>query len=337
MSIDSRLRLLRQLLKRGLCTTTGFHPVKAEDLVLYYDVDEKLTNRINLGHATEEDLSKLLACCHPSDVKPARTLDTTKFATRLDVVASGLLDAIATDVLQGDNADESKSLEAELTRMDVYGIGTSAHTHSNALQGNSMVGFLVVIFPTAHTGGQVKFEHSSRRDPASELVTAYGPDPSAIWSMASYGNVSHVVESIISGHRVALMYNLQTEEILEGVLRTLLADPAFLPLGGFLAAGLAHTYAMPPPVRDVVDPTAHWVNNKYIPSSMAEKRWGTVLRALRGSDARLRAVSERAGLSLFVRLLYARKDCSHESIRDVDILVEDIPDLWGVYEVQVAD
>ncbi|KAJ7623041.1 hypothetical protein DFH06DRAFT_1446698, partial [Mycena polygramma] len=243
----------------------------------------------------------LLACCHPSDVKPARTLDTAKFATRLDVMASGLLDAIATDVLQGDNADGSKSLKAELTRLDVYGPGTSAHTHSNSSLGGSMIGSLVVIFPTAHTGGQVKFEHCSERDPASELVTAYGPDPSAIWFMASYANVSHVVEPITSGYRVALTYNLvlvesctpvtitpttpsETEEILEGVLRTLLVDPAFLPLGGFLAAGLAHTYAMPYHGRDA--------------------RWGTVLHALRGSDARLRAVSERAGLSPFVRLLY---------------------------------
>ncbi|KAJ6505782.1 hypothetical protein C8R47DRAFT_1315960 [Mycena vitilis] len=62
MSIDDRLGLLRLTLKAGLPVTAGVHPVNAEDLILYYDVDEK-PNRIHLGNATEDQLSYLSCAC----------------------------------------------------------------------------------------------------------------------------------------------------------------------------------------------------------------------------------------------------------------------------------
>ncbi|KAJ7623057.1 hypothetical protein DFH06DRAFT_1059365, partial [Mycena polygramma] len=187
-------------------------------------------------------------------------MDTTKFATRLDIVASGLLDVIAHDVLQGDNADGNKSLKAHLAGLNVYGSPprrVDKPPHREPPQGNYVIGSLVVVFPTTHIGGRVSVQYqgaSSSFDPASELAAASTP---AVWYIAFYGDIPYMVESLL-GYRVTLTYNLflvdpnvptalsstpsATERRLEEALLALLADPTFLPTGGFLAAGLAHAY-----------------------------------------------------------------------------------------------
>ncbi|KAJ7611545.1 hypothetical protein DFH06DRAFT_156374 [Mycena polygramma] len=351
MSIDDRLALLRKTLKEGLPMTAGVHPVDAEDLVLYYDVENR-SNRIDLRHASENDIAALSSACPQSDAnhigKTSGIMGAKKFSTRLDLAASGLLDVVATDVLQGDNADGNKSLKAQLKGLNVYGPGDSINNHSEIPQGNYMIGTLVVIFPIPHVGGRVLAQHGDAPfslDPASELAAASTP---AIWYMAFYGDVPHMVEPLASGHRVSLTYNLllvdpsvpaaqpvtptATERRLEDTLRALLADPAFLPAGGFLAAGLAHGYPMPRPPTDFYDLGVHYEGNVVIREVPSEQRWGPVLRALKGADARLRAVSNRIGLAPFVRLLYA-PDSEYED--DCDVLVDDIPDLWGVNECAI--
>ncbi|KAJ7623044.1 hypothetical protein DFH06DRAFT_1446712 [Mycena polygramma] len=339
MSIDARLTLLRQTLKAGLPATAGVHPVNTEDLILYYDVEEK-PNRIHFGNATEQKLSNLSGACQQSEAhsngNTAGTMDTKKFTTRLDVVASGLLEAVSADVLQGANADGNKLLKSQLTGLNVYGPGDSINKHNETLHGNYMIGTLVVIFPIPHVGGRVLVKHEDAPfslDPASELAAASTP---AIWYMAFYGDVPHMVEPLVAGHRVSLTYNLllvdpsvpavqpltptATERRLEDTLRALLADPAFLPAGGFLASGLAHKYLMP------CDPIDAW--GSYDTSIVPEQRWGAVLRALKGADARLRTVSTSIGLVPFVRPLYA-PDSDYE---DCDFLLDDLPDFSGVHE-----
>ncbi|KAJ7611560.1 hypothetical protein DFH06DRAFT_1485166 [Mycena polygramma] len=342
MSIDERLALLRQTLKTGLPATAGVHPVNIEDLILYYHVDDK-PHCIHLANATEQELSTLSGACQQSeannDGNTARTMDAKKFSTRLDVVASGLLDAIATDVLQGENADGNNSLKARLRRLNVYGPGDSINNHSEIPQGNYMIGTLVVIFPIPHVGGRVLVQHGDAPfslDPASELAAASTP---AIYYMAFYGDVPRMVEPIATGYRVSLTYSLilvdpnvptahptsptatATERRLEDTLRALLADPAFLPAGGFIAAGLAHRYLMP---RDPVG-----VHGYYDKSIVLDQRWSVVLRALKGADARIRTVSTRIGLAPFVRPLYAPDSQYYE---DCDFLLDDLPDLGGVHE-----
>ncbi|KAJ6505793.1 hypothetical protein C8R47DRAFT_1102447 [Mycena vitilis] len=342
MSIDDRLALVRETMKAGPPVTSGVHPVNPKDLVVYYDVDER-SNRIDLGNATMQDL---VAFHNAYQTNNDNTMDTTKFATRLDVVASGLLDSIALNVLQGENADGNKSLKARLARLDIYGPGESINSHREPPQGNYVIGSLVVVFPTTHVGGRVSVQHqeaSSSFDPASELATTSTP---AIWYMALYGDIPYMVESLL-GYRVTLTYNLflidpnvpaalsstpsATERRLEQALLALLADATFLPAGGFLAAGLAHAYPIPRDPADVYDPDAHYEGHVLVRSSKPEQRWGTVVRALKGSDARLRDVSTRIGLAPFVRPLYAPASAA-EWEDDCDVLVNDIPDLFGVHE-----
>lgn len=53
--------------------------------------------------------------------RKAGKMDLDKFAARLDVVASGLVDAISPDILQGQTTDGDKVLRAELYKLNVYG------------------------------------------------------------------------------------------------------------------------------------------------------------------------------------------------------------------------
>ncbi|KAJ7627738.1 hypothetical protein DFH06DRAFT_1480772 [Mycena polygramma] len=165
--------------------------------------------------------------------------------------------------------------------------------------------------------------------------------------MASYGDVPHTVEPLAAGYRVTLTYTLflvdpsvpsvkpptltSTERRLEDTLRALLADSAFLPAGGFLATGLAHTYPLPTSTGLYdLDPTAHWEGDVYVTSYTPERKWGVVLRALKGVDARLRDISTRIGLVPFVRPLYEGYEHKHDVV--CDVLMDDVPDLFGINE-----
>ncbi|KAJ6555932.1 hypothetical protein B0H19DRAFT_1262062 [Mycena capillaripes] len=95
--------------------TSGIQPVMAEDSAIYYDVEgERYASRLDLGNAKEEDLLALASACEPAtfgmaqkDVldeayRKAGKMDLATFATRLDVVTSGLIDAISPDMIQAD-------------------------------------------------------------------------------------------------------------------------------------------------------------------------------------------------------------------------------------------
>ncbi|KAJ7270721.1 hypothetical protein B0H12DRAFT_777448 [Mycena haematopus] len=268
-------------------------------------------------------------------------MDSTQFAARLDVVASGLIDGISNDVLQGENVD--KLLRAKLSHMKVYGCGGYDEPQQNTPSHNSKIGSLVVIFPTAHVGGRLTIPHENTTlfyDPSAALSAVA---TSSVSYIALYGNVSSTMAPIDSGHRVELIYDLfvvdrdsyatprssistptTTECLLEDKIRGLLTDPGFLPIGGFLAVGLAHKYAMPPTVADDFDPGAHYENNVWITSKTPANRWRPVLTSLKGIDARMRVVAQRVGLVPSVKLVY--------SDERGDVLLDEIADMFGIRE-----
>ncbi|KAJ7270716.1 hypothetical protein B0H12DRAFT_1177944 [Mycena haematopus] len=337
-TVEGRLADLRQSIQNALPGTAGIHPVRAEDLVVYYDVDPSSSSRIDLGNASGEDLSALL-----NAYRNTGTMDSTQFAARLDVVASGLIDGISNDVLQGENVD--KLLRAQLSHMKVYGCGDCDEPQQNTPSRNSnLIGSLVVIFPSPHVGGRLTIPHENTTlfyDPSVALSTVATP---AVSYIALYGDVSSTMAPIDSGHRVELVYDLfvadrrgdssttpgessltgstptATESLLEDGIRALLTDPGFLPNGGFLAVGLAHKYPMPPPVAYDFDPD---VQNVYTSKTPAT-RWGHFLESLKGIDARMRAVYWRIGLTPSVKLVYSNR---HD-----DVLLDEIANLSGIHE-----
>ncbi|KAJ7649161.1 hypothetical protein B0H17DRAFT_1215432 [Mycena rosella] len=257
-------------------------------------------------------------------------MDAAQFAACFDVGAFGLIDAIGPDVLQtclqGRSIDGDKFLRAEIQKLHVYGPGSFVNAHqAPRLGGDTTIGSLIVVLPTTHTGGACTLEH--------EGTTLFSPPVLSYFAL--YGDVKQTMQPIHTGHRITLTYALSiadrngstladqhtapdAERALEAALQALLADPAFLPTGGFLASGLAHKYLIPldrvctPPQVDPQTPVACC-------------QWDPILRLLKGVDARLRAAAERVGLGPRVQLLYNTYDGR-------DVLVDDIVDLFGVHE-----
>ncbi|KAJ7895340.1 hypothetical protein B0H13DRAFT_2035146 [Mycena leptocephala] len=331
-SIEDRLAILRRTMKAPLPGTAGVHPVGVDDLVVYYDVDPVSSRSVTWSIPKD-----LLALANAwSDTEPGvKAIDATKFAIRFDVVASGLLDVISTDVLQGETADGNKFLRAELLGMNVYGPGAFIKAQKS-MRHHSIIGSLVVIFPIIHAGGRYIVQHENETwslDPCAELSGASTP---AISYLALYWpEVLYAMEPVDLGYRVTLNYNLSlvdrnagatvvpsistaTDCLLENTIRALLADPAFLPSGGFLA--------------DDFDPTQHYnALNEWVTTKTPANRWGAVLQSLKGGDARMREVSQRVGLMSFVKLLYAPRNYTG-SPDDRDVLLDDIVDLFGIHE-----
>ncbi|KAJ6565703.1 hypothetical protein B0H10DRAFT_1842245, partial [Mycena sp. CBHHK59/15] len=265
------LEILRHSLE-ALPYTAGVHPVKEDDLILYYDVlGDKNPRCINLGKATEEELEELMAACDPTapqaQMGGKMNLSTcaNKFATRLDIVASGLLNAIRPDILAVQDTDVTQVLRAELSQLDVYGENALSWPNKATARRDTMISYLVVILPTTHTGSAFTLEHGGTAftfDSTAQLASA-SLSP-ALAYIASYTNVEHTLEPVRTGYRVTLTYNIflsppgvgisalpghrivpANERAFEDTLRVLLVDPAFLPTGGILAYGLVHRYSMP--------------------------------------------------------------------------------------------
>lgn len=74
-------------------------------------------SRIDFLNATKQDISALAAACHGTQGH----LEPEKFSTRLGVVDSGLIDVLSTDLLQGQNVDNNKSLRVKMQGLDICG------------------------------------------------------------------------------------------------------------------------------------------------------------------------------------------------------------------------
>ena len=123
-----------------------------------------------------------------------------------------------------------------------------------------MLGSLVVIYPTAHEGGELVLRHKDHewKFDANSL-TSEQPSPSLAY-VAFHSDIEHEVLKVTSGRRVTVTYNLylvdpasrprapavtpnsKSASNLQTTLQRLLKSPEFLPDGGTLGFGLAHLY-----------------------------------------------------------------------------------------------
>ncbi|KAJ6554837.1 hypothetical protein B0H19DRAFT_1072184 [Mycena capillaripes] len=325
--VSTHLKDLKDSLDEQVPCVGGTYLVKQEDLVIYYDVGSDV-RRIDLGNATNDDLTSLATACDEAtfglgkdDVldlsyRKAGKMDLAKFATRFDVGASGLIDIISPYMLQGENTD-GKALRAELYMLNVYGLtqcpGSFFKSHKDTPRGDTMIGSLVVIFPTSHSGAALTFENGGttwRFDSAAELVTVPASTPS-IGYVAFYSDVTHAVEPVQTGYRLA-----EPDPVVEDTLRKLIADQLILPDGGFLAFGLTHQYPMP------ARPDGTYVDHKL---QMPPSRLGPLLDLLKGSDARVRAAAERLGLETRLKIFYTGDGSDYPDMLADDILnTEDV-------------
>ena len=123
-----------------------------------------------------------------------------------------------------------------------------------------MIGSLVIIYPTAHEGGELVLRHKDHewKFDAKSLTVSH-PSPSLAY-FAFYSDIEHEVLKVTSGRRITVTYNLYlvnqmpklgastvTQNFmgspnLQSTLQGLLKSPEFLPNGGTLGLGLVHLY-----------------------------------------------------------------------------------------------
>jgi hypothetical protein len=181
-----------------------------------------------------------------------------------------------------------------------------------------MFGSLVIVFPTQHEGGSLKFRHGGREWTFDSAAMVKRQKDPTIAFAAFYSDIEHEVTPVTSGHRVTLTYNLYfseesskavapipvpstTETAFKAVLSKLLSDPTFMDKGGFLGFGLQHDYPLD------------------LKASI-----GNLVNCLKGSDAIIQRACNELCLETTLRVVY------EDEYRDKDgrkfVMVEDIVD-----------
>lgn len=154
---------------------------------------------------------------------------------------------------------------AELHSLNVYGRGGHFVAHKDTPREPSVFGTLVVCLPLAFSGGQLVVEQQARATFNWETRSysfASSPEKEArrIRWAAFFGDVDHRIETVTSGCRATLTYELrrapdckaaassqpgEAEAAFTAALVEALADPTFFSDGGKFGVPCLHLYAVP--------------------------------------------------------------------------------------------
>jgi hypothetical protein len=249
-------------------------------------------------------LEQLAEACEPtsSDMNkksmtngPAK-MDLGSFAPLLVPVQTNLVNVIRDYHFEGNKS--SQRLKIDLREVKVYsthfrslhtfkaqqtlksltyiGKGSFSKPRVEAPPDKSMLGSLVIIFPTPHEGGLLSLRSRTRQEWSFDP----SPETSDITHKPSIGyvvllkDVEHEVAPVTSGHRVTLTYDLYAENddgpvstkaqqasesifplanepAFRDAFAALLESPEFLADGGTLGFGLAHTYSFRKNIKPV--------------------------------------------------------------------------------------
>jgi len=97
-----------------------------------------------------------------------------------------------------------KLIRAELYKLLIYDPGAFFLPHRDTLKAPGMFGTLVIVLPSDHTGGELVVTHGNRK----VTLSLANNEVSAIHYAAFYADCEHEVKPILSGTRIALVYNL---------------------------------------------------------------------------------------------------------------------------------
>ncbi|KAI9061875.1 hypothetical protein FKP32DRAFT_1677805 [Trametes sanguinea] len=207
----------------------GTVPLDEDDFLLYYGKDEN-ARRINLSHATTEQLQHLADTCDPAtfgvkgrDVydeayRKAGKLDARHFALTWSPASAALLDVVRDQLFFETMSrtfppDQTTNIRAELYKLNVYGPQSFFKRHVDTPRDDTMFGSLVIVYPTTHEGGELvlrSYDEGPRRkkwtvDSSSLLSQTNTP---SIAYAAFFSDVEHEVRPVQSGYRVMITYNL---------------------------------------------------------------------------------------------------------------------------------
>ncbi|EDR10243.1 uncharacterized protein LACBIDRAFT_325147 [Laccaria bicolor S238N-H82] len=306
-TLDHDLAAVRNAISKKQPFITGTHPLTDNSGLFFFRTGGGTgAHCIDLANADDASLQVLLEACQPApfgidnkDVldetyRKAWKMDNSNFATRLDVVNTGILDCIRSMLMQG---NKNKKIRPEMYKLNVYGPGSFFKAHKDTPRGENMFGSLVVVFPTRHEGGALQLRHKGQEWTFDSAAITSTQDVPSIAYVAFYGDVEHEVSMVTSGYRVTLTYNLyfddtsskpgpiyswmkEDELALRTSLSALLDHRDLLPDGGYLGFGLEFMY---PVARGTIR---------------------GLINSLKGSDAMIKLVLEQLNLKPQVKIIY---------------------------------
>jgi hypothetical protein len=98
----------------------------------------------------------------------------------------------------------TEPVQAEFYKLLLYDEGSFFASHRDTEKAPGMFATLVVVLPSASTGGELLVRHKDRE----VRLDLYCPDPSEVAFAAFYADCVHEVLPVMSGFRLALIYNL---------------------------------------------------------------------------------------------------------------------------------
>lgn len=180
-----------------------------------------------------------------------------------------------------------------------------------------MFGSLVLVFPTAHSGGSLVLRQDGEEWTFDSAAILAGCSRPSIAYIAFYSDVEHEVLPVTSGYRITVTYNLYfdiapttppsqgtegpfsilpQESEFQTALKTLLADKRFLPEGGQLGFGLRHEYPLHVP-------DSFWGNR----AKANDNPLRMLVNYMKGSDAIVLNACKALGFKISLRIVYATR------------------------------
>ncbi|KAG5637325.1 hypothetical protein H0H81_004971 [Sphagnurus paluster] len=269
MTSTTILDSLREAINQKPPFCTGTIPL-AGDTGLFFYKQENKADWLDLARASDAQLQALADACDlatfglgqrdvlDESYRKAGKMDASNFLMKFDITKMKVIDYVREQLLDG--ADQDKNIRPELYKMNVYGKGSFFKSHKDTPRGETMFASLVVVFPTPHEGGALVLRHGDQEWTFdSAALTREQAEPSIAY-IAFYSDVDHEVSLVTAGYRVTVTYNLFFEDKDAGntslpvtpvapddaafrtALSAALANPEFLPKGGYLGFGLSFKY-----------------------------------------------------------------------------------------------
>ncbi|KAL1733983.1 hypothetical protein EV714DRAFT_203430 [Schizophyllum commune] len=280
LSVEDRIAAFGTIFKSESPFLSIVCSIKKSGYLLYYG-GERSPSCIDLANASEASLQALSDACRPVTTDSGRTnvkneryhlpreMDSSDIGTQLDLEDLRLSEHLTADLLS--NGSEVKPrFTCRLDKLNVYGKGSFSKARKSTSRKETLVGSLLVVFPTPHEGGTIILRDKGEEWPLNSTPKISGNGKPHICFVVFPSGVEHEITTVTSGHLVTLTYELYLDtkstapplklsrqidppddsarskvgQELKSMLNDFLRRPDFLPSGGFIGLGLRFMYGL---------------------------------------------------------------------------------------------
>ncbi|KAL1691172.1 hypothetical protein GGG16DRAFT_54116 [Schizophyllum commune] len=280
LSVEDRIAAFGTIFKSESPFLSIVCSIKKSGYLLYYG-GERSPSCIDLANASEVGLQALSDACRPVAIDSSRTnvknekygltreMESSDIGPQLDLEDLRLSEHLTADLLSNGSEVKPRFI-CRLDKLNVYGKGTFIKARKNTLRKETMVGSLLVVFPTPHEGGTIILRDKGEEWPLNSTPKISGNGKPHICFVVFPSGVEHEITTVASGHLVTLTYELYLDtkstapplklsrqidppddsalskvgQELKSMLDDFLRRPDFLPSGGFIGFGLRFMYGL---------------------------------------------------------------------------------------------